>query len=157
VLFACVTAAGFRLRFFGRESDELSLDQATYENVRELINTRYVRELSPDERQKIFYGALKSMTSSLDAHSHFLPPEIFDHLSTTPRGSFAGIGIELTDKPRKHTVITPLLDSPAWRAGILPGDRIVKIDGQPTEGLTPEERELRIKGAPDTVVTLTIE
>src|SRR6185295_12598046 len=89
VLFACMVAAGFRLRFVGREADELSLEQATYENVRALINERYVRELSADERQKIFYGALKGMTSSLDAHSQFLPPELYTHLTATTQGRFA--------------------------------------------------------------------
>lgn len=157
ILFAAILAGAFRVRFFGREADELALEQATYENVRTLINDRYFRALSAEERQKIFYGALEGMTSSLDAHSKFLPPELYDHLSTLTQGHFAGIGIEITDEPRKHTVLTPLFDSPAYRAGILPGDRIVKINGESTDVLSPEDRELRIKGPPDTPVTLTVE
>ncbi|HLX65137.1 MAG TPA: S41 family peptidase [Planctomycetota bacterium] len=157
LLFAAVLTGSFRLRFLGAKSDELALEQATYETVRELINERYVRELNADDQQKMFYGALKGMTSSLDAHSQFLPPESYDHLSASTRGRFAGIGIEIVEEPRKHTIKTPLLDSPAWRAGIQQGDRIVKIDGKDTEELSSEQCEMLIKGPPDTVLSLTIE
>ena len=157
ILFATLAAGCFRLGFMGREADELALEQSTYENVRALIRERYVRELNPDERQKIFYGALKGMTSSLDAHSQFLPPELYAHLSATTKGRFAGIGIEINSEARGLTVLTPLLDSPAWKAGVYPGDRIVKIDGQSTEGMSLEECELRIKGHPDTPIELTID
>lgn len=157
ILFATLAAGCFRLAFMGREADELALEQSTYENVRALIRERYVRELNSDERQKIFYGALKGMTSSLDAHSQFLPPELYAHLSATTKGRFAGIGIEINTTGRGLTVLTPLLDSPAWKAGIYPGDRIVKIDGQLTEGMSFDECELRIKGHPDTPIELTID
>jgi carboxyl-terminal processing protease len=157
ILFATVLAGSFRMRFVGRDADELALEQATYENVRSLINERYVKALTAEERQEVFYGALRGMTSSLDKHSQFLSPESYDHQSTLTQGRFAGIGIEIVDEPRKNTVLTPLLGSPAYNAGVLPDDHIVKINGEVIEGLSQDEREMRIKGPLDTPVTLTIE
>ena len=157
ILLAALSAVGLRLSFMGRDSDDLALEQATYENVRALIRDRYVRELNADERQKIFYGSLRGMTSSLDAHSQFLPPELFEHLSASTKGRFAGIGIEINVEARGLTVLTPLLDSPAWKAGVYPGDRIVKIDGQVVGSMSLEECELRIKGPPDSPIELSIE
>ncbi len=157
ILFVTISAVALRLSFMGRNANDLALEQATYENVRTLIRERYVRELSTDERQKIFYGSLRGMTSSLDPHSQFLPPELYDRLSASTKGHFAGIGIEINVEARGLTVLTPLLDSPAWKAGVQPGDRIVKIDGQPVSGMGVDESELRIKGHPDSPVTLTIE
>ncbi|MEI6236938.1 MAG: S41 family peptidase, partial [Planctomycetota bacterium] len=157
VLFATLAAGCLRLRFAGHDADDLALEQASYESVRDLIRERYVRDLNPDEHRKIFYGALKGMTSSLDAHSQFLPPELYESLSTSTKGRFAGIGIEINIEARGLTVLTPLLDSPAWKAGIYPGDRIIKIDGQPSASMPFDECELLIKGPPDSPITLTIE
>lgn len=141
----------------GAESNDLALQQSTYENVRGLILDRYVRELNKDDQDKIFYGALKGMTSSLDAHSQFLPPDLFEYLSTTTKGSFAGIGIEINSEARGLTVLTPLMDTPAWRAGIFPGDRVVRIDGESTEGMSVDDCKARIMGMPDTPLRLTLE
>ena len=152
--------AGSRIYFLGgagAESNDLALQQATYENVRALILERYVHELKKEDQEKIFYGALKGMTSSLDAHSQFLTPDLYDYLSTSTKGSFAGIGIEIGNEARGLTVLTPLLDTPAWRAGIYPGDRLLKIDGEATEGLSVEDCKARIMGLPDSPLTLTLE
>ena len=160
ILIVAVLAAGSRIYFLGgagAESNDLALQQATYENVRGLILEKYVTELKKEDQEKIFYGALKGMTSSLDAHSQFLSPEQYDYLSTSTKGSFAGIGIEIGNTARGVAVLTPLLDTPAWRAGILPGDRLLKIDGKTTEGLSADDCKARIFGLPDSSVSLTLE
>src|SRR5204863_986148 len=83
--------------------------------------------------QDLVYGALKGMLNTLDPHSEFMDPEKYKELQNDTQGSFGGLGIVIWMKDNFITVVTPMDDSPGSRAGILSGDRILKIDGHSTE------------------------
>jgi len=131
-------------------------EQATYEQIREMIASGYV---DPVDEKELFYGSLKGMAAALnDPYSAFLPPKNAQRASDETRGSFAGVGIEISsDENKRMLVLTPLIGSPAIEAGILPGDVILKVDGISLEGMTNDEGSELIRGAPETSVHLTVE
>jgi carboxyl-terminal processing protease len=156
VLFGLVLALALRLhgQMQAAAQDTLAREQATYLRLREIILRKYVREV--DER-KLFYSAMDGMASGLDPHSRFLPPELYDALRVSTTGRFEGVGLELNpDESLGLVVLTPLLGTPAFRSGVFPGDRIVKIDGVSAEGMNREEATRRIRGPVGTKVRLTL-
>ena len=106
--------------------------------------------------QELVYGALKGMVDTLDPHSEFLDPEKYKELQNDTQGQFGGLGIVVTMQDNALTVVAPIEDTPGFKAGILSGDRIVKIDGKSTEKMTLELAVKNLRGEPDTDVTLTI-
>jgi len=117
------------------------------------IQSEYVDEKTPKD---LIYGSMKGMLGSLDPHSQFLDPQEYTELKTETEGKFGGLGIEISIRDGLLTVITPLEDSPAWRAGIKAGDRIVKIEKELTKDLTLSEAVKRLRGDPGTEVNVTI-
>jgi len=117
------------------------------------IQSEYVDEKTP---QDLIYGALRGMLSSLDPHSQFMDPDEYKDLKTETEGKFGGLGIEISIKDSLLTVISPVEDSPAWRAGIKPGDRIVKIGKDVTHDMTLDDAVKKLRGEPGTKVTITI-
>ena len=105
--------------------------------------------------QELIYGALKGMLNTLDPHSEFMEPSKYDDLKKDTQGEFGGVGIVISTKDSYITVVAPMEDTPGFRAGILTGDRIVKIDGKSTEKLSLNEAVKRLRGLPDTEVTIT--
>jgi len=83
----------------------------------------------------LVYAAMKGMLASLDPHSQFMEPDDFRDMQDDTRSRFNGLGIEVSSKNGVLTVVTPMEDTPAAKAGILPGDQILKINGTPTEKL----------------------
>ncbi|MCM8782913.1 MAG: S41 family peptidase, partial [Candidatus Omnitrophica bacterium] len=118
-----------------------------------VIESDYVENVSYKD---LIYGALKGMLSSLDTHSQFLDPESYNDLKVETEGKFGGLGIEIAIKDGLLTVITPIEDTPAWKAGIKPGDRIVKINGELTRNITLTEAVKKLRGKPGTEVNITI-
>jgi carboxyl-terminal processing protease len=106
--------------------------------------------------QDLIHGALKGMLSTLDPHSEFMEPAKYDDLKKDTQGEFGGVGIVVSIKDNSLTVVSPMEDTPGFKAGILTGDRIVKIDGRSTERMVLPEAVKRLRGAPGTDVTLTI-
>ncbi|HOY59161.1 MAG TPA: S41 family peptidase [Verrucomicrobiota bacterium] len=106
--------------------------------------------------QDLIYGALKGMLSTLDPHSEFMEPQKYDDLKKDTEGKFGGVGIQVGLRGDSLTVIAPMDDTPASRAGIMPGDRILKIDGRSTEKISLNEAVSRMRGAPGTEVVLTV-
>jgi len=96
------------------------------------------------------------MLSTLDSYSQFLDPDSYNELKVETEGEFGGLGIEITIKDELLTIISPIDDTPAYRAGLLAGDRIVKIDGEMTRGVTLFEAVKKLRGTPGTQVKLTI-
>ena len=96
------------------------------------------------------------MLSSLDPYSEFLDPERYKELKTDTEGKFGGLGIEITIKDGLLTVITPIEDTPAWKAGLKPDDKIVKIDGEITRNISSDEAVKKLRGKPGSEVILTI-
>lgn len=128
----------------------------TFMRVMEKVRTEYV----DGERvtyEDLFRGALKGMLATLDPHSEYLEPPKFDDLRKDTEGSYGGVGIQVGfSRDRVLTVIEPMEDSPSMKAGVLAGDRIVKIEGKSTEKFTLEDAVKRLKGQPGTKVTFTI-
>jgi carboxyl-terminal processing protease len=105
--------------------------------------------------QDLIHGALKGMLSTLDPHSEFMEPVKYDDLKKDTQGEFGGVGIVVSMKDNYVTVVSPMEDTPGFKAGILTGDRIVKIDGKSTEKFSLNEAVKRLRGVPDTDVTIT--
>jgi carboxyl-terminal processing protease len=118
-----------------------------------VIQTDYVDEVSPKD---LVYGALKGMVSSLDPYSQFMDPDTYNDLKADTEGKFGGLGIEITVSDGLLTVVTPIEDTPAWKAGIKSGDRIVKISGELTREMSLSDAVKRLRGKPGDAVDITI-
>lgn len=122
--------------------------------VNALIQDRYVRPVDSD---RLLDGALRGMLGALDEYCvYFSPKEFQEFMEDTRGGGFGGLGIEIALRQGMLTVLTPIEDTPAARAGILPGDVIAKIDGESTEGITLEKAVTRLRGKEGTKVTLHV-
>lgn len=111
----------------------------------------------PDQRHTdIIYAAIRGMLASLDPYSYFIPPDDFSRLQEQHHGIYGGIGLEITMEHDQFVVVTPYQGSPAFLAGIRPGDQIAAIDGIPTAGLSFLAAAEKIRGPQGSGVTLTI-
>jgi carboxyl-terminal processing protease len=132
---------------------------ATYEQLKlftdvlTIIQNQYVDETEPRE---VIYGAVRGMLRALDPHSSFMDPESYREMQVETSGSFGGLGIEITIRDDQLTVVAPIEGTPAWRAGIQPGDRIVKIEGLATKDMNLPDAVKRMRGPKGTKVTITI-
>jgi carboxyl-terminal processing protease len=106
---------------------------------------------------KVEYAAVNGMLSTLDPHSILMDPESARDMDASTSGKFGGLGIVIRMVDKNLMVVRPMKDTPAWKKGIKAGDHIVKINNEPTENLTSNEAVDRMRGAPDTSVTLWIE
>lgn len=137
----------------------LALGQGTYERLKvfsevyALVKKNYVEEV---DEQKVIYGAINGMLEALDPHSSFLTPEDFRDMRVETRGEFGGLGLEITRQEGAIKVVSPIQDTPAFRAGIQSGDLIVKINNELTKDLNLMEAVKRMRGKPGTKLTLTI-
>jgi carboxyl-terminal processing protease len=106
--------------------------------------------------QDLIYAALKGMLYTLDPHSEFMEPEKYKELQNDTQGAFGGLGIVISMKDNFITVIAPMEDSPGFRAGIMSGDRIVKIEGKSTEKMSLPDAVKNLRGEPGTDVQITV-
>ena len=106
--------------------------------------------------QELVYAALRGMLSTLDPHSEFMDQAKYDELKKDTEGSFGGVGLMVGLRDDQLTVITPVEDTPAFKAGILSGDRILTIDGRSTEKMGLPESVKRLRGEPGTTVLVTL-
>jgi carboxyl-terminal processing protease len=106
--------------------------------------------------QELVYGALKGMLNTLDPHSEFMEADKFKELQNDTQGAFGGLGIVVSMKDNFLTVVSPMEDSPGFKAGVLAGDRILAIDGKSTERTSLQEAVKSLRGEPGTDVKLTI-
>ena len=124
--------------------------------VMELIRKDYV-DSDKVAYTNLTYGALRGMLNSLDPHSQFMEPVAYEDMKEDTGGKFGGLGIQIgLSKEGFISVIAPIEDTPAARAGIMPGDRIAKIDGKPTDRLSLSDAVHQLRGEPGTKVTITI-
>ena len=128
-------------------------DFGLLQQVARQVQKSYVEPVSGDQLTE---DALKGMLTRLDPHSDYMDQEQYQQMSAVTRGEFGGIGIELTLEGKVPEVIAPIDGTPAANAGIEPGDRIVKINGQPTTGMDVEAIVKRLRGSAGSKVTLEI-
>ena len=132
----------------------LPLDELrTFAEVMDRIKSAYVE---PVDDKTLLENAIKGMLSNLDPHSAYLEPEAFAELQESTSGEFGGLGIEVGVEDGFVKVVSPIDDTPASKAGIQPGDLIVKIDGQPTKGLSLMEAVDKMRGKAGSKIRLTL-
>lgn len=117
------------------------------------VENNYVDEIDGDA---LIYGAIKGMLSSLDPHTVFLSPDEYQAVRSDTSGEFGGLGVEISIGDEGLVVVAPIDDTPAARAGIQSGDRILAIDGEPTKGINVPAAVKRMRGVLGSKVTLTI-
>jgi carboxyl-terminal processing protease len=142
---------GFYRDLSATNNDETYEGLKVFSDVIELIENNYVDEVDP---KKLVEAAMRGMVSSLDPHSALLTPDAFKELQIDTHGEFTGIGIHVTMRDNLVTVISPIEGTPAYKAGIKAGDKIIKVDGEPTEDLRQAVK--RMRGPKGTKVVITI-
>src|SRR5580658_6062767 len=128
---------------------ELNLFGDVFEKVR----SDYVDEVSDDT---LIEGAINGMLTSLDPHSNYLNAKNFSDMKVQTRGEFGGLGIEVSMENGLIKVVSPIDDTPAAHAGLKPGDLITHLDGAPVQGMTLPEAVEKMRGPPNSEITLTI-
>ncbi len=149
VLFVVIASASL-LR---AGSDQYYGELRTFTNVMSLIKADYVEKVNPE---KLITGAIRGMVRTLDPHSAYFTPKEYKEFKTITTGEFGGLGMTVTLKNGILTVISPIEDTPAARAGIKSNDKIIKIDGKSTPGMTLNKAVSLLRGKPGTKVTLSI-
>ncbi|MDI6739510.1 MAG: S41 family peptidase [Candidatus Edwardsbacteria bacterium] len=154
VLFSLVLGGAIGLHAQSYRMDDLYSTIQLFNRAFHEVMSRYVVLPEP---KKLIYGAIRGMLGTLDPHSTFLDPAGMRDLRVSTEGSFGGIGIQIDIRDGWLTVISPMAGTPASRLGIMAGDRIVKIEGVSTRGITTEGAVGKLRGEPGTKVSITIQ
>ena len=136
-----------------REGDSIYKELRLFANVLDIVQKNYVEKVPA---RKLIYGAIDGMLRSLDPHSSFMKPDEFKELQIETKGSFSGIGIEITIKDGILTVIAPIEGTPADRAGLKANDKILKINGKSTKNIDLMKAVKLLRGKKGTKVTISI-
>jgi len=137
-----------------QDSDEGLYEQLDlFGDVFERIRSQYVTEADSGE---LIDAAINGMLNSLDPHSSYLPPDDYEDMRVQTRGAFGGLGIEITQQEGYVRVITPIDDTPAFHAGVQPGDLITGVDGTSLLGLTLPEAVDLMRGPVGSEIIITI-
>lgn len=152
------SASGLTNVSVGQPTD---VDFSTFWKAWNLVDQKFVNGTSTKDReavQKRVYGAIGGMVKSLDdPYSVFLPPEEQKSFEEDINGNFGGVGMEIDVKDDVLTVVAPLPDTPAEKAGIKTGDKIISVDSQPTSGMSTDEAVRLIRGEAGTAVNLGLD
>jgi carboxyl-terminal processing protease len=137
------------------EGDDAYAQLALFTRALEEIRSNYV---DPDlvGYDTLIRGALQGMMDALDEHSQFLDAEMYGDMQDDTRGQFGGLGIVISMKDGGLTIVSPMEDTPGFRAGLMPEDRILKINDFVCEGIVLSDAVTRLRGEPGTKVTLTV-
>ena len=125
----------------------------TFSEILSLLEANYVEKVDANQ---LIDGAIRGMLKTLDPHTSYLPPEAFTQMKVETSGRFGGLGIEITIKKGILTVVTPIEDTPAFKAGVKSGDRIIKIEDESTLDMTLSDAVERLRGKIGTEVNITI-
>ncbi|MBI5100626.1 MAG: S41 family peptidase [Nitrospirae bacterium] len=125
----------------------------TFTEVMSVVKKHYVEETKTKD---LIYGAIRGMLGSLDPHSNFMPPDVYKEMQADTKGEFGGLGIQVGMKEKELTVIAPIEDTPAFRAGIKAGDRILSINKESTKDISLQDAVTKMRGKPRTSVTIGI-
>ena len=135
------------------ETDEMYEKLKVFSDVLTIIQKNYVEDSNSED---LIYGAINGMLRTLDPHSSFMRPDFYKELQVETKGSFGGLGIEITMKKGILTIVSPIEDTPAFRIGLKAGDKIVKIEDETTENMTLLDAVKRMRGPAGTDVTISI-
>jgi len=124
-----------------------------FSNILSIVKKNYVEDV---ETKNLVNGAINGMLSSLDPHSAYLTPDLYKDLQSDTQGRFGGLGIEISVKGGMLTVVSPIEDTPAFKAGIKPGDQIFKIEDEFTKDMSLVDAVKRMRGLKGTKINLTI-
>lgn len=124
-----------------------------FSNILSIVKKNYVEEV---DTQKLVNGAINGMLTSLDPHSAYLTPDLYKELQMDTQGRFGGLGIEITVRNGILTVVSPIEDTPASRAGIKPGDQIFKIEEEFTKDMSLVDAVKKMRGPRGTKITISI-
>lgn len=139
-----------------QETEDRNLDFSLFYEVWDLLHREYLKKEELQD-QDLMYGAVSGLTRSVgDPYTAFLTPEENEIVKAGINGEYEGIGAELGMRDNQLMIISPLEGSPAEAAGVEAGDKILKIDGEETRGITLSEAVSKIRGEAGTVVTLTL-
>ena len=125
----------------------------TFSEVLSLVEENYVNKV---DAKKLIRGAIRGMLRTLDPHTTYLNPEYFKEMQVETTGRFGGLGIEISIRGGVLTVVTPIEDTPAHKAGVQAGDQIILIEEEPTKDLSLQEVVKRLRGKPGTEVKITV-
>jgi carboxyl-terminal processing protease len=137
----------------------LPFDSDAYEQLKvftevlSYVEANYVEEIDP---QKAIQGAIRGMLRTLDPHSSFMPPDVYREMQVETEGRFGGLGIEITIRNDVLTVVSPIEGTPAFRAGVQPGDQIIKVDGESTKDMSLVEAVKKLRGPEGSAVTISL-
>ena len=148
-------AAGFLGRALAQDGSRSEAMQfmKVFGDVFERVRAEYVDPVSDKE---VLENAINGMLTGLDPHSAYLDAEAFRELQVGTQGQFGGLGIEVGMEDGFIKVISPIEDTPAFRAGIKPGDLIIKLDDTPVKGMSLNDAVKKMRGKPNTTIILTI-
>ena len=138
------------------DDDSVQANMELFNDVIQKIRSEYVdgKDLT---YQQLVYAALRGTVSKLDPHSEFLDAESFQELQDDTEGQFGGLGLVVAAKNGYVTVVSPMDDTPGFRAGILAGDRIIKVEGKLVQGKELTDVVKNLRGDPGSSVTLTVQ
>lgn len=157
LIFAAAFLAFFAV--WGTAQRVVAVPNEAYENLKIFTDVFGIVQqdyAEPVDSKKLIYGAVKGMVRDLDPHSSFMTPEEYGEMQVDTKGVFGGIGIEIGLKDNTLTVVAPIEDTPAHKAGLLAGDRIVKINETFTKDMSLTDAVNMMRGPKDTAVTIHI-
>jgi carboxyl-terminal processing protease len=156
---AVLVAALVLSLIIGGSNFKVATGSETYETLKlftevlSLVEANYVDTVDPKD---LIYGAVRGMLKELDPHTVFMTEDMFKEMQVDTKGEFGGLGITISVHNDILTVISPIEDTPAWRAGIQAGDQIVKVDGESTKEMSISDAVKKMRGVPGTSVTIAI-
>src|SRR3989441_4146868 len=153
VLVAALFSSGGQPARVGAPAKESYEGLETFTNILSIIQKNYVDDV---QTKQLIEGAINGMLASLDPHSAYLTPDLYKELQVDTKGSFGGLGIEITNRNGVLTVVSPIEDTPAYRAGVKAGDQILKIEGEFTKDMSLVDAVKKMRGPKDSKVTLTL-
>jgi len=153
LIFLCCVLPVTLLAEENNERQQTYKDLETFANVLTLLQQHYVDTIDTD---KVIIGAINGMLTSLDPHSSYMQPDDFKELQEETKGSFSGIGIEITIRDGILTAVSPIEGTPAFKQGIAAGDQIIRINDSSTKDMGLMQAVKKLRGKKGTKVTITV-